>query len=136
MINQERVASMTQMAILNKGNCRKDVEISKYYKYDYITLNMINCMFWVLVLYSGLVCGGVILMFENILSLVIADELLAFMIMLVYGLIILWVITLVFSFFVYRKKYMDAHETGREYYCALAKVNRLYIKEKKAHEYK
>lgn len=129
MINKARVASMTKLAIYKKGNTGKDIEISRHYKFDYISLNMLNCMFWILLIYAGVIACGAVLMFEEVLSLIIANELLAFMIQLAYGLIGLWVITSVLSFFVYRRRYIESHKAGKKHYIELVKLNKLYTKE-------
>ena len=42
MINQEKVALMTKLAIYEENEGRKNIPMGKYYKDDYVSLHMVN----------------------------------------------------------------------------------------------
>lgn len=42
MLNQDKVRIMTKLAIYKSGEGKEDLKINKYYKYDYLRLQMIK----------------------------------------------------------------------------------------------
>lgn len=42
MLNEEKIKLMTKLALYEQKNGKEDLQLSKYYKSDYLTLKMIN----------------------------------------------------------------------------------------------
>lgn len=73
MLNEKRIAAMTKMSIYSKGENNKDLAICKYYKYDYITLNILITLLWVALIYVAVVLGTCVLNIEGTLEMLLED---------------------------------------------------------------
>lgn len=129
MLNEKRIAAMTKMSIYSKGENNKDLAICKYYKYDYITLNILITLLWVALIYVAVVLGTCVLNIEGTLEMLLEDELYMFLAKFGISLLIIWTVFAVISFGVYKVQYEKAQINTQKYYKELYKINRLYAKE-------
>lgn len=129
MLNEKRIASMTKMSIYSKGKSKRDLDICEYFKYDYITLNMLITLLWIAVIYAGVVAVGCLLNIQVILDVLLEDELFLFLMKIGLGLLGVWSAFAGICFFVYKSQYERAQENAQKYYKELYKLNRLYAKE-------
>lgn len=129
MLNEKRIAAMAKMSIYSEGDNKKNLAICKYYKYDYITLNIIITLLWVAVIYAGVVLVGCVLNVEQILQILLADELYMFLVKIGISLLVIWTVFAVIGFWVYKAQYEKAQVNTQKYYKELYKLNRLYAKE-------
>lgn len=129
MLNERRIASMTKMSIYSKGKNKKDLDICEYYKYDYITLNILISLLWVALIYAGFVAIGCVLNIQYVLDLLIEDLLFSFLMKIGLGLLVIWISFGIICFTLYKKQYENAQVNTQKYYKELYKLNRLYAKE-------
>ena len=51
MINEQRTILMTRLASYEKGEGRKNVKIGNYFRSDYIAIQILKAVIWLLLLY-------------------------------------------------------------------------------------
>lgn len=129
MLNEKRIASMAKMSIYSEGENKKNLAICEYYKYDYITVNIIITLLWVALIYAGAVVVYCTLNLETVLVILAEDELYMFLMKLGLLLAGIWSIFATIGFWVYKTQYEKAQISTQRYYKELYKLNRLYAKE-------
>lgn len=129
MLNEKRITSMCRMNLYSKGRYKKDVQICEYYKYDYISLNIIITSLWLMFIYAAIAVLYCLVNIDFTLNILMEDELKSFIYKMVIGLVAVWFAFGIPTFFIYRDKYQNAQENAQKYYKELYKVNRMYAKE-------
>lgn len=129
MLSEKRIVSMTKMSIYNKGECKKDIEICQYYKYDYVSMNIIITLLWVGLIYVAFAGVVAIINIDNTLDILLEDELKRFLYNHMFGLMAVWGVLGALSFFAYKTRYENAQNNAQKYYKELYKVNKFYAKE-------
>lgn len=130
MLNEERVKLMTQMAAYENALGQDDLKISSYYRKDYASLNTLISVLWITVGYGILV------------GLILVSNLEAFMKNLTMtkmvwtgGTIVGVYLVLVIIYCVavsdlYKRRHNKAKQRVKRYYRDLARLGKLYVKEK------
>lgn len=129
MLDQKRVAAMSKMSIYSKGESKKDIKICEYYKFDYISYNVIITSLWLMLIYAGIAACYCVVNIELMLHILLENELKSFLMKLLYGMIGTWLLFGIPSFFVYKAKFEKSQINAQKYYKELYKVNRFYAKE-------
>lgn len=130
MLNEKRIIKMSKMAMFEKGRKKKCLQISSYYKKDYIALQTILTLLWSSLGFLIVALGYYALQAEELLYSLTA-ELLTEMAIVVSG---AYVITLVtvggLSILYYGVKYQEALKVAREYYKTLGALSSEYKRER------
>lgn len=131
MLNEEKIKVMNKLAMYEKGEGRKYLPVSKYYRSDYIGLALIKNFFLVTIGY-GLVLAGVGAYFGNYLMENIHKmNLVTLGIDILIGYLAVLVIFSVLTYIQYSIKYRRAKKSVKLYYEELTKLNRIYSREEK-----
>ena len=131
MLNEEKIKVMNKLAMYEKGEGRKYLPVSKYYRSDYIGLAMIKNFFLVTIGY-GLALAGVGAYFGNYLMENIHKmDLVTLGIDILIGYLAVLVIFSVLTYIQYSIKYRRAKKSVKLYYEELTKLNRIYSREEK-----
>ncbi len=68
MVDEEKIKLMTQLAIYENGEGKKEIPISKYYKRDYVKYNMLKTVVMATVGYGLIALGVVMINAESLLN--------------------------------------------------------------------
>lgn len=131
MLDKRRVRLMTKMALYEQKEGREDMNISAYYKKDYMSMKLIANFVWTTIGYGCavlLILGwGMTSWLERLtLTLLI---LLAAVIILAY--LALMIITTIVAGRIYGKKHRDARMRMKRYNHELLQLIKIYEKENK-----
>ena len=131
MLNEEKIKVMNKLAMYEKGEGRKYLPVSKYYRSDYIGLALIKNFFLVTIGY-GLVLTGIGAYFGNYLMENIHKmNLVTLGIDILIGYLAVLVVFSVLTYIQYSIKYRRAKKSVKLYYEELTKLNRIYSREEK-----
>ncbi|MDD7218771.1 MAG: hypothetical protein PUI16_02085 [Clostridia bacterium] len=131
MLNEEKIKVMNKLAMYEKGEGRKYLPVSKYYRSDYIGLAMIKNFFLVTIGYV-LALAGVGAYFGNYLMENIHKmDLVTLGIDILIGYLAVLVVFSVLTYIQYSIKYRRAKKSVKLYYEELTKLNRIYSREEK-----
>lgn len=122
MINKNKVALMTKMAIYEQGEGRKSIPMSKYYKNDYLSLKIINSVIVVTLSFFLIIGLYVLVNFEKLLEEMVSMDLLEVGKQMLIGYVILIVISLVLTRFMYGKRFKQYRKGLNEYNGNLKKL--------------
>ena len=129
MLDEKRVRRMTRLASYESKEGKKDIEISMYFKKDYIGLNHIKSLVWVTIGYVLLVA----LMGITFLELLMENFSIGRLIVIVAIVLVLYIVLMV-SYGIwtkkfYRRKHDEARERVKRYCHHLLMLEKLYEKE-------
>ncbi len=131
MVNEEKVRIMTKLAAYEKGEGKKYLPISKYYRTDYIGLALIKNFFLISIAYVAL-AGLIALYFlEELLENIHKMNLVRLGVKVIIGYIILLVAYSVVVYIVQTVKYSRAKKSIKNYYMQLGRLTKIYAKEEK-----
>lgn len=131
MLNEEKVKLMTKLAIYEKKEGKADFKVSKYYRTDYIGLNVINSAIVATLIYLAAVGCIVIDNIETLLTDITSMDLLGIgKTMLIWYLVFL-VAYVVIAVLVYNVKYFKTKKKLEKYDDDLRRLYNLYKSERK-----
>jgi hypothetical protein len=134
MINEEKVKIMTKLAMYEKGEGRKNLPISRYYRSDYIGLALIKNFFLVTIGY-GLILVVLALYFsEYLMNNIHKMDLVVAGAYVVGGYIIVLAAYSIMTYIQYSVKYHLAKRSVRKYYEDLTRLNKIYGREERRTE--
>lgn len=126
MINEEKVKIMTKLAMYEKGEGKKNLPISRYYRSDYIGLALIKNFFLVTIGY-GLILLAVVGYFSDyLMNSIHKMNLINTGIYVVGGYVIVLVVYSIVTYIFYSIKYYLAKKSVRKYYEELTRLNKIY----------
>jgi len=125
MLNEEKVALMTKMAIYEKNEGKSDFKISKYYRSDYVGLNMINSAIIITLMYLAVLAAIVFVNIEKVLSELMDMDLLAIGRTAVLWYLVILAVYLVLAFIVYSVKYRRARNKIKSFDNNLRKLYKI-----------
>ena len=135
MLNIEKVKSMTKAAAYESGPEKKNIEISDYFRTDYLGLHMVKSGIAYAV--SFVIIAGIWFMGKNediMLMLTKADYLESLIktavILFVAGLVAYEI--LVYTYYSY--KYRNAKKSVRGYHSHLKQIHKIYMEQEKTEE--
>lgn len=126
MLNEERIILMTKMASYEQNEGKKNVAIGKYFRGDYIALQVLKSLI------SATICFGVFFAlyifydFEVFMQDIYKMDIFAFAknVLILYGVTI--VIYGIISYIIFSYRYTKARKSLKRYYVNLKKLNSLY----------
>ena len=126
MLNEERVKLMTRMASYEAGEGKKNMNIGKYFRGDYISIQMLKSIISSTIAF--VVCFALYLFydFEHFMQDIYEMDLLQF----AKDVLIIYVIVVVgysiVSYLIYARRYKKARKSLKKYYNNLRKLSGLY----------
>ena len=121
---------MTRMAAYEEKKGKEDIPISSYYRKDYVGLNVLITILWTTIgygLFLGLVLiGGM----DNFLESLTITKMIILALIIVVGYFVVLIFCATRAGSLYRKKYNKAKQRVKQYYRDLARLGKLYKREK------
>lgn len=129
MLNEERIRTMTNLARYQEGPGKKDLEIMKYYRGDYIGMALIKNFFLVSIGYVGLLffIGGYYL--EELLEQMYNINVMILLIEILLGYAVMLVVYSAITYIICTIRYDKAKASVQKYYQELGRLDKLYIRE-------
>lgn len=126
MLNEERVKLMTRMASYESGEGRKNMDIGKYFRGDYISIQVLKSVISATI--SFVICFGLYLLydFENFMENIYQMDLMQFAkdVLILY--IVITVGYAMITYFIFSIRYKQARKSLKKYYNNLRKLFGLY----------
>ena len=126
MLNEERVKLMTRMASYETGEGKKNMNIGKYFRGDYIGMQVLKSVICATIGFG--ICFGLYLFydFERFMQDIYKMDLLSFAknVLLVYVIVVVGYG--VVSYLIYSSRYKKARKSLKKYYNNLRKLSGLY----------
>lgn len=124
MINQEKTALMTRMAIYEKKAGKEDMKLSRYYKTDYARMNVLKTVVAVTVAFVLIVAMLVLYRLEYYLdnALTIDYKALGMKLLYVYGIVL--AVYVVLTFIGYSIRYSLSRKGLSEHFSNLSKLKK------------
>lgn len=129
MLREERITKMSKMAMFEKGKNKACLQISSYYKKDYIALQTIMTLLWTTVGYCIIVAGALALKMEEVLYDITMEWIKELAVTLGGSYLVVLVVAGGIAILYYGWKYQMALNVAKEYYKALGTLSADYKKE-------
>lgn len=128
MLNKERIILMTKMASYEENEGKQNVAIGKYFRSDYITVQVLKSILSVTIAFAIVFALFVFYDFEVFMQDIYKMDLVTFAkkVLMYYGITV--VAYGVLSYVVYSYRYSKAKKSLKCYYHNLKKLNSLYDK--------
>lgn len=126
MLNEERIILMTKMASYEQNEGKKNVAIGRYFRSDYIAVQVLKAVFCATIAYGIGFALFLLYDFETFMQDIYKMDLIAFAknVLLYYGITV--VVYGVLCYVVYSYRYAKAKKSLKYYYQNLKKLNSLY----------
>ncbi len=123
MLNDERIILMTKLASYEQGKGKKNIQVSKYFRSDYLLLQILKTLFCTTLAYVILVGLYVLYHFEELTENLYQMDLLRFIrqIVMLYG--VFAVAGCVVTYIVYSYRHQKARKSLKEFMNNLKKLN-------------
>lgn len=108
MVEESKVKLMTKLAIYEKHEKSRNLILSRYYKSDYVRLNVLKTWIASTVVYWTVVASYVTMTFDDILAKINDMDYFAVMYKLLGGYVIFCLVYFVFAYLVYSYRYSKA----------------------------
>lgn len=131
MLNEEKIKVMNKLAMYEKGEGKKYLPVSKYYRSDYIGLAMIKNFFLVTIGYCLALAGVAAYFGEYLMENIHKMDLVTLGIGVAAGYLVVLVIFSILTYIQYSVKYYRAKKSVKNYYEDLTRLNRIYGREEK-----
>lgn len=131
MLNQEKVKIMNKLAMYEKGEGKKYLPVSKFYRSDYIGLALIKNFFLVTIGYALVLMVIAAYFSEYLLSNIHRMNMVAMGVYVLAGYIIVLIAYSVLTYIQYSVKYYRAKKSVKKYYEELTKLSKIYAREEK-----
>ena len=129
MVNEDRAYLMTQMALYEQKKAKHDERIGSYFKGDYVSGRLLESFFCATILFlvgAGVYC---LYFFEEIMEMIYGQELPEIVFKAVIAYVIILIVYLLITFFVYSRRYKGAINDLKMYYRALQRLSDEYGEE-------
>ncbi len=110
MLDERRVRRMARLASYESKEGKEDIEISMYFRKDYVSVNVLKTLLWVTV---GYVIAAAFVLLGSLESLM-ESVTIGLVVLLLAGLIVGYIVVLVGFFIGAKKFYWKRHEASRE----------------------
>lgn len=126
MLNEERVILMTKMASYEEHEGKENMKIGKYFRGDYIAVQVLKSIFSATVAFALIFALYVLYDFEVFMQDLYKMDLVSFAktLLTYYGIAV--VVYAAFSYGIYAYRYSKARKSLRLYHQNLKKLNSLY----------
>lgn len=125
MIDPKRIVLMTKLTAYEEREGKYNLKLFRYFKEDYIAVNMVYTAIAVTVAYLIMVVLWFVHGFETIMANLQETDLIQIAFRLVMGYVALLVVFLVIAYFVYRAKWKQAQPGIRQYTENLKKLDEM-----------
>lgn len=135
MLNIEKVKSMTKAAAYESGPEKKNIEISDYFRTDYLGLHMVKS--GIAYALSFVIIAGIWFMGKTediMLMLTKTDYLESLILMLVVLFVAGLVVYEILVYCYYSYKYRNAKKSVRGYHSHLKQIHKIYMEQEKTEE--
>lgn len=126
MLNEERVKLMTRMASYETGEGKKNMNIGKYFRGDYISIQVLKSIISSTI--SFVICFALYLFydFENFMENIYAMDLVQFAkdVLVIY--VVVTVGYALMTYIIFSVRYKNARKSLKKYYNNLRKLSGLY----------
>ena len=129
MLNVEKVRIMTRLAAYEKGEGKRYLPISRYYRTDYIGLALIKNFFLVSIGYVVLVGMVALYFLEELLENIHKMDLIKLGGEVIIGYIVLLITYSVLVYVIQTVRYSRAKKSIKNYYMLLGRLTKIYAKE-------
>lgn len=126
MINEERVKLMTRMASYEAGEGKKNMNIGKYFRSDYISIQVLKSIISAIISFA--ICLALYLFydFENFMGNIYAMDLVQFAKDVVVIFVVFTIGYVLITYLVFAGRYKKARKSLKKYYNNLKKLSGLY----------
>lgn len=131
MLNVDRIQIMTKLTSYEERAGKKALTITKYFKNDYIIMNMIIVAVTTTIAYLLLLGMWILYEFEYLMANIHKINLIGLGIRVLILYVLMLALFLVISYFVYDYKYRQAKASVAEYVNGLKELERFYKEEEK-----
>lgn len=131
MLNEKRVIIMTKMASYERTDGKRNGSIGKYYRGDYIGLQVIKSLIYAVIAFLILGMMYVIYNFNSIMANVYKMDLLAMGKRVVFVFIVILAVYALISYAIYSYRYSKARRKQKIYASHLKQLGQMYEKEAK-----
>ena len=123
MLNEERITLMTKLAAYEQRKGKKNIRISKYFRSDYLMMQMLKSLIYTTIAYAILVGLYLLYHFEGLTENLYQLDLVGMVqkILMLYG--IFAVVSCVFTYIVYSYRYHKARKGQKEFMNNLKKLS-------------
>ncbi len=129
MLNEDRIKLMTKIAAYENREGKKEIPISKFFRIDYVSLNILKTVISTTIAFCLIVALCVLYKAEYFMANIHKMDLLLLGKSLFKYYAIFLFLYFVIAFFVYMIKYSNAKKGVRHYYGQLKRLSKLYDKE-------
>lgn len=126
MLNEEKVILMTQMASYEENEGKENMKIYRYFRSDYIAVQILKSVFSVTVAYALLLALYVFYNLEFFMQDIYTMDLVGFAKNVVLYYVIVSAIYVVMTYIICTCRYVGARKSLRIYYKNLKKLNSMY----------
>lgn len=126
MINEEKVRLMTKLALYEDKTGKQSLKANKYYKKDYIGINMINTGLTITFAYFMMVLIWIVSELDYFMEKIVSINLLNLGKQIIIIYLIVLVLYMLISYVVYSVKYRNMGESNLEYAENLKKLHIMY----------
>lgn len=131
MINEEKIALMTNLAIYEKGEGKKSIPMSKYYKSDYMSLKIMNSLILSTLVYLLGVAFGILIQVEQILEELVSMDFLEVGKKLLILYLIVAGVNVAMTYIISRMRFQEERKGLNQYNANLKKLYGIAKKEEK-----
>lgn len=131
MLNEEKVKVMNKLAMYEKGEGRKYLPVSKYYRSDYIGLALIKNFFLVTIGYVLLLAGAAAYFGDYLMENIHKMDLITLGIYVLLGYVAALLVYSLLTYIQYSVKYHRAKKSVKQYYIELTRLEKMYEREEK-----
>lgn len=126
MLNEDRIILMTKMASYEEQEGKKNMAIGKYFRSDYITIQVLKAVLCATVSYVLVLATYILYHFESFMQEIYSMDLVGFAISIVKSYVVVIVGYGVISYIICSCRYAKAKRSLRSYYQNLKKLNSMY----------
>ena len=126
MLNEERIILMTHMASYEKNEGKKNMAIGKFFRSDYITIQILKAILSATIVYGACFAVYILYQFEDFMENIYNMDLIGFAknVLLYYAVTVL--VYTIISYVVCSVRYAKAQKNLKSYYQSLKKLSSLY----------
>ena len=126
MLNEERIILMTKLASYEKNEGKKSMAIGKYFRGDYIALNLLKA--WISSTIAFFIGMGLYLLYnmEELMEELYNIDFAYFAKNIISTYVIFVIVYCCLTYIIYAYRYMKAKKSIRRYYNNLKKLNAMY----------
>ena len=129
MISKERVRNMTKLAVYDAGEGKRTEKMTRYFRRDYVAMEMIKSFFGGTIAYGLLLFLWVVYEMETLENFFKELDVTEFAVVAVLVYVLFIVLFLLITYIVYNKRYTAGRKQLKQYYRGLRKVHALLDQE-------